>query len=257
MKEEIFIYFIGTAGSGKSTLTYNFKQWINLRGLDAITVNLDPGADNLPYEPDVDIRDWISLKQVMESYGLGPNGAQIACADMLALNTDDIKKSIESFKTDYVLMDTPGQIELFVFREAGKYIIKFLNPTRSVIAYILDPALAKTASGFISQLLLSLSTNFRLGLYQVNILSKADMLSDNELKQVEKWSHDSDELSNALLDEKASIYREMSEGLFRLIHNFGDQGRIFPTGKEDFFGIEDLYAQIQLHFEGGEDLMSD
>ena len=257
MKEEIFIYFIGTAGSGKSTLTYNFKQWINLRGLDAITVNLDPGAENLPYEPDVDIRDWISLKQVMESYGLGPNGAQIACADMLALNTDDVKKSIESFKTDYVLMDTPGQIELFVFREAGKYIIKFLNPTRSVIAYILDPALAKTASGFISQLLLSLSTNFRLGQYQINILSKVDILSDNELQQVERWSHDSDELSNALVNEKASIYREMSEGLFRLINEFGNQGKIFPTGKEDFFGIEDLYTQIQLHFEGGEDLMSD
>jgi len=257
MKEEIFIYFIGTAGSGKSTLTYNFKQWINLRGLDAITVNLDPGAENLPYEPDVDIRDWISLKQVMESYGLGPNGAQIACADMLALNTDDVKKSIESFKTDYILMDTPGQIELFVFREAGKYIIKFLNPARSIIAYILDPALAKTASGFVSQLLLSLSTNFRLGQYQINILSKVDMLSDNELQQVEKWSHDSDELRTALLNEKASIYREMSEGLFRLINGFGNQGKIFPTGKEDFFGIEDLYTQIQLHFEGGEDLMSD
>ena len=159
MKEEIFVYLIGTAGSGKSTLTYNFQQWMSLRGLDAITVNLDPGAENLPYDPDVDIRDWISLKEIMDSYGLGPNGAQIACADMLALNTEDIKKSIESFKTDYILMDTPGQLELFVFREAGKYIIKFLNPERSIIAYLLDPALAKTASGFVSQLLLPISTN--------------------------------------------------------------------------------------------------
>ena len=154
-------------------------------------------------------------------------------------------------------MDTPGQIELFVFREAGKYIIEFLNPARSVIAYILDPALAKTASGFVSQLLLSISTNFRLSQFQINILSKADMLSDNELKQVEKWSHDSDDLNNALLNEKASIYREMSEGLFNLINGFGNQGRIFPIGKENFFGIEDLYTQIQLYFEGGEDLMKD
>ena len=66
MKQEIFVYFIGTAGSGKSTLTHNFKQWMTLRGLDAIAVNLDPGAENLPYEPDVDIRDWISLKEVMD-----------------------------------------------------------------------------------------------------------------------------------------------------------------------------------------------
>lgn len=257
MKEEIFVYFIGTAGSGKSTLTNNFQQWINQRGLDAITVNLDPGAENLPYEPDVDIRDWISLKEIMETYGLGPNGAQIACADMLALNTDDIKKSIESLKTDYILMDTPGQLELFVFREAGKYIIKFLNPYRSIITYLLDSALAKTASGFISQLLLSINTNFRLGHSQVNILSKADMLSDNELKLIEKWSNDSEELSNALQNEEASVYREMSEGILNLIKDFESHGQIFPTGKEDFFGIEDLYTQIQFQFEGGEDLMSD
>jgi len=257
MKEEIFIYFIGTAGSGKSTLTYNFQQWMSHRSLDAITVNLDPGAENLPYDPDVDIRDWISLKEIMDSYGLGPNGAQIACADMLALNTDDIKKSIESFKTDYVLMDTPGQLELFVFREAGKYIVKFLNPNRSIIAYLLDPSLAKTASGYVSQLLLSINTNFRLSQSQVNILSKADMLSEKELEQVEKWSNDPDELSNAIQKEKASIFREMSEGILNLITEFGNQSKIFPTGKEDFFGIEDLYTQIQLQFEGGEDLMSD
>ena len=180
MKEEIFVYFIGTAGSGKSTLTDTFNRWTELRGVDAITVNLDPGAENLPYEPDVDIRDWISLKEVMDSYGLGPNGAQIACADMLALNTMDVKKSIESFKTDYVLLDTPGQLELFVFRESGKYIVKFLNPRRSIIAYLLDLALAKTPSGFVSQLLLSVSTNFRLNQSQINILSKADLLTEQE-----------------------------------------------------------------------------
>ena len=133
MKQQTFVYFIGTAGSGKSTLTNNFKEWMRLRGLDAITVNLDPGAENLPYEPDVDICDWISLKEIMDSYGLGPNGAQIACADMLALNTSDVKKSIESFKSDYIIVDTPGQLELFVFREAGKYTVKFLNPEKSII----------------------------------------------------------------------------------------------------------------------------
>ena len=257
MKQEIFVYFIGTAGSGKSTLTHSFKEWMGLRGLDVITVNLDPGAENLPYDPDVDIRDWISLKEVMDSYGLGPNGAQIACADMLALNTSDVKNSIESFKTDYILVDTPGQLELFVFREAGKYIVEFLNPQRSIIAYLVDHALAKTASGFVSQLLLSISTNFRLGQPQINILSKADMLSKEEIEQVERWSHDPDELSNAISNEKASVYREMSEGLLQLISGFDNQSKLFPTGKEDYLGIEDLYTSIQLQFEGGEDLMKD
>jgi GTPase SAR1 family protein len=257
MKEKIYVYLIGTAGSGKSTLTFNFDRWMELKGLDAITVNLDPGAENLPYEPDVDVRDWISLKEIMDTYGLGPNGAQIACADMLALNTEDIKNSIESFKSDYVLMDTPGQLELFVFREAGKYLIKFFNPDESLVTYILDPALAKTASGFISQLLLSISTNFRLGIPQINILSKADMLSDDELRKIKNWSLDKDELENSMLNEKATVHREMSEGLLNLIHEFSSHSEIFPTGKEEFFGIEDIYTYIQVQFKGGEDLMSD
>ena len=257
MKEEIFVYFIGTAGSGKSTLTDTFKRWTELRGVDAITVNLDPGAENLPYEPDVDIRDWISLREVMESHGLGPNGAQIVCADMLALNTSDIKKSIESFKTDYILMDTPGQLELFVFREAGKYIVKFLNPQRSITAYLLDYALAKTASGFVSQLLLSINTSFRLNQPQINILSKADMLIEEEKEQVIRWSKDTGELYNAVINEEATVQREMSEGILQMIQSFGSHAMLNPTGKEDFFGIEDLYTMIQLQFEGGEDLMSD
>lgn len=257
MKEDIVVYFIGTAGSGKSTLTNTMKEWMTLRGLNAITVNLDPGAENLPYEPDVDIRDWISLQEVMETHGLGPNGAQIACADMLALNTADVKNSIDMFKSDYILVDTPGQLELFVFREAGKYLIQFLNPGRSIIGYLIDHALARSASGFISQLLLSMSTNFRLQQPQMNILSKADMLTGQEQDLIEGWARDPQLLYDAVLREDASVYREMSENIFHVLQEFGSLSSLQPTGKENYMGIENLYTVIQLSFKGGEDLMKD
>ena len=257
MGQQIYIYFIGTAGSGKSTLTNCFKQWMTSQGFTTTTVNLDPGAENLPYDPDVDIRDWISLKAVMDDYGLGPNGAQIACADMLALNTSDVKESIDSFKSDYVLMDTPGQLELFVFREAGKYIIEFMNPKQSMIAYLLDPGLARTASGFVSQLLLSISTSFRLNHPQVNILSKSDLIPDGERGLVKKWSDDIDELEAAIMSEDASIYREMSNGILNLLREFSGQIQMIQTGKENLLGIDNLYTLIQMQFHGGEDLTSD
>ncbi len=116
MKQNIFLYFMGTAGSGKTTLVNTFLKWCQLHSLDAITVNLDPGVRSVPYKPDVDIRDWISLTEIMESHDLGPNGAQIACADMIALNIGEIKEQVEGFKSDYILIDIPGQLELFVFR---------------------------------------------------------------------------------------------------------------------------------------------
>jgi len=257
MKEEIFIYFIGTAGSGKSTLTALFQQWCNERSLDAIIVNLDPGVEHLPYTPDVDIRDWISLKEIMETNQLGPNGAQIACADMIALNTEDIKTSIGSFKSDYILLDTPGQLELFVFRDAGKYTVKFLSPEKSVICYLLDPILAKTASGFVSQLLLALTTNFRLNNPQINILSKADLLSVKERELIMRWSRDPEEIVEALIAEEPSAYREMSEGILQLIKNTGGYAKLIPTSKKNYLGLEDLYTDIQLLFEGGEDVLKD
>lgn len=257
MKEEILLYFIGTAGSGKSTLSQSFKKWMDVKGLDAINVNLDPGADNLPYEPDIDVRDWISLEEIMESYNLGPNGAQIACADLVALNAGEIKESIESFKTDYVLIDTPGQLELFVFRESGRQIINFLNPEKTMIAYLIDHALAKTASSFVSQNLLSLNTNFRLQQPQVNLLSKTDMLSEEEIRTVEKWSEDIYELEHSLYKEKASMHRELNEEIIKMMNNVGNQIPMFFVGKEELFQIEDLYTTIQMQFHGGEDLSKD
>ena len=112
----IHIYFVGTAGSGKSTLTHAFNEWCHRQGYDSIAVNLDPGVKKIPYSPEIDVREWISLEEVMKEYNLGPNGAQIVCADMLALNVKELEERLGEYRVDYVLFDTPGQLELFVFR---------------------------------------------------------------------------------------------------------------------------------------------
>jgi len=256
MDEKIFIYFIGTAGSGKTTLTSSFKSWLELKSLNVITVNLDPGVENLSYVPDVDIRDWISLKEIMESYDLGPNGAQIACADMIAINSEDIKKSINSFQANYVLIDTPGQLELFVFRQSGKYIINFLDKNHSIIAYLIDYLLAKNASGFISQMLLSLNTNFRLKKPQINILSKSDLLSEKEKEKIKFWSEDINALRYAIESEEPSVYREINEKILQVLSDFDNNTKLKAVGK-DYYGIDDLYTAIQIQFHGGEDLLKD
>jgi GPN-loop GTPase len=257
MKQEIFIYHIGTAGAGKSTLVKRFHNWTGLKGIDAILVNLDPGAENLPYDPDVDIRDWISLKEVMDTHELGPNGAQVACADLLAVNTSEVKESIESFKSDYVFVDTPGQLELFVFRNSGPVIVNTLQPHRSVVCYLIDPMLAKSASGFTSQLLLSLFTGFRLAIPQINVLSKVDILKEEELEKILEWTHDPFSLETSVQQEKSSMYRKINEDIVQMIIDVQSNAQLIPTGNTEYLGIEDMYTMIQLLFSGGEDLLSD
>lgn len=257
MKQEIYFFLIGTAGSGKSTLAQNYKHWCHQRGLESIIINLDPGVDKLPYTPNVDIRDWIKLSEVMETHELGPNGAQIACADMIALNLTEIKESIGQFKSDYIIVDTPGQLELFVFREAGQYTINNLNPTKTMVGYLIDPALAHTPSGFVTQLLLSITTQFRLSTPQINILSKADLLKKQDIEIIKSWSENSEELYSAVMMEKASMFQQINEGILHIIQEFGGFTEIHPYSKKNFDGIEDLYTMIQQEFEAGEDLLKD
>ena len=43
----------------------------------------------------------------MSQCGLGPNGAQIAAADLMAVNIDKISSILDTYDVDYVLIDTP------------------------------------------------------------------------------------------------------------------------------------------------------
>ena len=106
-------------------------------------------------------------------------------------------------------------------------------------------------------MLLSLNTSFRMEKPQVNILSKSDMLLQEELDLILKWSEDPDILEESMLCEKASVHQEMSRGILNLIKEFQDQLKVYPTEKEEFQGIPDIYTMVQLEFKGGEDLLSD
>lgn len=254
IKVTTLLYFIGTAGSGKSTLTYAFQEWLTLNSYDGITLNLDPGAENLPYTPDIDIREWIVLKDVMKEHNLGPNGAQIACADMLSFKISDIRNLMDEYKTDYVLIDTPGQMELFTLRKSSKYVIEKLGAERSVVVFLFDPFIAKTPSGFISQIMLNATAQFRFTLPTINVLSKVDMLEQTELETILTWSDDPYALVNAAIDESQTMHSQLSVELFRVLDDIGIYRKVIPTSIESKEGLADIYTNVQQVFMGGEDL---
>ena len=185
MDEPGTIYFTGTAGAGKTTFVRAFADWMKSAGYETTVVNLDPGSEETTLDPAVDIREWVRLSDIQDEYGLGPNGAQIAAADMIALKIFDVKQAIEELKTDYVLIDTPGQVELFAFREASKAVVDALSGDRSQIAFLFDPALARTPGGFVSLLLLSATVEFRFRLPMINVLTKSDVLSAEQIAELQ------------------------------------------------------------------------
>ncbi len=247
------VYFVGTAGAGKSTMVAAYDRWCKQHGLSTLTVNLDPGAEALPYQPDIDIRETIDLATVMEEHQLGPNGAQVAAADLIALQLGDLRDEIDAYRADMILIDTPGQIELFVFRMSGKVIMEGLNPERSVIAYHLDPYLARTASGFASQLMLAATTRFRFAQPLVHLLTKRDAIDDESLHTILQWGVDPMALEMDILAEEAGMDTELAANVSRLLDTMGLENTLIPVTAQDDGGIDDLYALIQATVGGSED----
>lgn len=69
----------GPAGAGKSTFCASLITHAQSLGRSVHLFNLDPAADKFEYPPSLDIRDLISLQDVMEDLELGPNGGLVYC----------------------------------------------------------------------------------------------------------------------------------------------------------------------------------
>ncbi len=224
------------------------------QNFDAITVNLDPGIENAPYVPDVDIRDWIKLRDVMKEYDVGPNGAQIIAADLLALNIDEMKEIIESMEPEYVIFDTPGQMELFVLRQSGKFLIETLGANQSIIGFLYDPVISKTPSGFISLMLQAASVQVRFNVPFLNILAKSDLLENDEKDKIMSWSRDMTDLEDAIHDELPTMKNQLSIEFLLALRTFGASQNIIPVSSTYGSGMEDIYNSAQQIYFGGEDL---
>ena len=248
------LYFVGTAGCGKSTLTYAFQLWMQSQGFDAITVNLDPGVDELMYNPDVDVRDWVEIDDIMKEYGLGPNGAQIAAADMMALNVKEISEVIAGFDTDYVLIDTPGQLELFTFRQSSRVIVEELGIEDSVLAFLFDPSVARSPNGYVSSMMLAATVHFRLPVPMLLLMAKADMLKDSDKELIDSWSRDHYALFSSLMDESKDAQTSVSVEFLQALESIGAGRAVVPVSADTGEGLEDIYSSVQMSLRGGEDL---
>jgi len=248
------VYFLGTAGSGKSSLTSSFSEWLTANNVDLATVNLDPSVIQLPYSPDVDVRDFIDIDKVMREHGLGPNGALILSADMIAEKIEEIKDEIEELRPEVILVDTPGQMELFTFRSSGPFIVTALGGSQGTLLFLIDPILAKRPSDLVSLLLLSASTQYRFSIPQLNILSKSDMLSDAEIERLINWSKDPNELLGAIRDEAQGLRKEISIGICRALGQLEAFNILLPVSAIKNTGLENLYAELSRIFWGGEDI---
>ena len=244
------LFVVGTAGAGKSTLVTAFQRWTRFLEVECLTINLDPGAERVHYDPEFDVRDLISLHEVMDEYDLGPNGAQILAADLVAAQSYDIQEELAGLSGDLLVIDTPGQVELFAFREASSHMVEVLGQGQAALIFLFDPMLSQSPSGFVSQMLLSYIVHFRLGLPTANFLSKADLLTPEDLDRVLGWGEDLDQLESALFEEAGGQRTEFAIGQLRMMQNAQIQPGLIPLSSEQEEGLADILSFAQSIFGG-------
>ncbi len=97
---------------GKTTLLQRLNSYLHTQKTPPYILNLDPAVANVPYDANIDIRDTIDYKQVMESYKLGPNGGILTALNLFTTKFDQVLGLVEkrSAEVEWVPRGRRGRV---------------------------------------------------------------------------------------------------------------------------------------------------
>ena len=171
---------IGPPGSGKTTYCVGMRQYLEALGRKVAVVNLDPANENYTYPVAADIHELIGLEAAAAHCELGPNGALVYCFEYLEANLDWLVAKLAALADSYVLIDMPGQVELYTHHPSVRNVLQALTGSvhshRLCAVHLVDAHHCADAAKFISVLLVTLSTMVQLEMPQINLLSKVDLI---------------------------------------------------------------------------------
>jgi len=209
-------------------------------------VNLDPATLSLPYDVSIDIRDTVNYKQVMAQHKLGPNGAIMTSLNLFATKFDQVMSILERRAygdgddgrgdededgqkhqepppepMEYILVDTPGQIEAFTWSASGSIIGESLaSAFPTVLCFVVDTVrCASSPNTFMSNMLYACSMLYRTRLPLVVCFNKSDVVSHEFCLE---WMRDYDAFQEALdaVSESAGFYGSLTRSMSLVLDEF-------------------------------------
>lgn len=222
---------MGPAGAGKTTFCSALISHLRTQRRSCFYINLDPAAEEFAYEPDVDIKDLITLEDVMEELHLGPNGGLIYCFEFLLENLDFITDPLDEVTDEYlILIDMPGQIELYTHVPVVPNLVKQLTRGSLNIsmcaAYLMESTFIVDHAKFFSGTLSAMSAMLMLELPHVNILSKMDLVKGQvPRKELKRF-----------IDPDISLLQDAPDSGLVWEHKTGVDTEAHPEGKSEMAG---------------------
>ncbi|KAK1734269.1 GPN-loop GTPase 1 [Skeletonema marinoi] len=184
------------------------------------------------------------------------NGAADDTDDTTTPNTTTTTTSNNS-PLDYILIDTPGQIEAFTWSASGTIVTSALATTfPTVLAFVVDtPRCAASVHTFMSNMLYACSMLYRAKLPMVIVLNKIDIVGCEFVKE---WMEDYDSFQEALDDASsangysdemagggsgyyASLTRSLSLVLDEFYNHLHKVGVSAATGE----GVEEFWTVVE------------
>ncbi|XP_021846277.1 GPN-loop GTPase QQT2 [Spinacia oleracea] len=247
-RKPVVIIVVGMAGSGKTTFMRQLVYHTHASQLRSYVINLDPAVATLPFGANIDIRDTVKYKEVMKQFNLGPNGGILTSLNLFATKFDEVISVVESRadQLDYVLVDTPGQIEIFTWSASGAIITEaFASTFPTVIAYVVDTPRSSNPNTFMSNMLYACSILYKTRLPLILAFNKTDIAQHQFALE---WMEDFEAFHAALENDESytsTLSRSLSLVLDEFYKNLKSTGvsALSGTGMNEFLKAVDGSAE--------------
>ncbi|XP_011176122.1 GPN-loop GTPase 1 [Solenopsis invicta] len=198
------IIVLGMAGAGKTSFVSRLVSKLYDMG-KPYGINLDPACKEVPFPANIDIRDTVNYKEVMKQYNLGPNGGIVTSLNLFTTKFHQVIELVNKANKEhnYVIFDTPGQIEVFTWSASGSIITESLaSQFPTIIVYVVDTVRSVNPVTFMSNMLYACSILYKTKLPFIVVMNKIDIV---EHSYAIDWMHDFESFQEALDQESGYI----------------------------------------------------
>ncbi|XP_044277009.1 GPN-loop GTPase 1 isoform X1 [Varanus komodoensis] len=239
----VCVLVLGMAGSGKTALVQRLAAHLHGRHAAPYIINLDPAVHELPFPANIDIRDTVKYKEVMKQYGLGPNGSIVTSLNLFATRFDQVMKFIEKRQTasQYVLIDTPGQIEVFTWSASGTIITEALASCYpSVVVYVMDTSRSTSPVTFMSNMLYACSILYKTKLPFIVAMNKTDIIDHSFAVE---WMQDFEAFQDAL-NQEATYVSNLTRSMSLVLDEFYSSLKVVGVSAVQGTGLDEFFEHV-------------